>query len=96
MENRFLSSDLQLLQTGLFSDVKVTCKDRTWNLHKNILCSRSQWFDRALNGHFVESKTGVVDITNFEPSEIDCLLAYVYTGRASPGTEPVMQITCQG
>lgn len=32
--------------------MRVTCKDRTWNLHKNILCSRSVWFDKALNGNF--------------------------------------------
>ncbi|KAK3503236.1 hypothetical protein B0T13DRAFT_394127 [Neurospora crassa] len=80
MDKRFLSSDEKLLESGLFSDVVVKCGDRTWNLHKNILCSRSIWFEKALTGHFEEAKTGVVNIENFEPSAIDILIRYIYTG----------------
>ncbi|OIW26251.1 POZ domain-containing protein [Coniochaeta ligniaria NRRL 30616] len=80
MDNRFLSSDQKLLESGLFADVTVTCKGRTWQLHKNILCSRSVWFEKALNGNFLEASTGVVDITNFEPEAMDWLITYIYTG----------------
>ncbi|EAA27116.2 hypothetical protein GE21DRAFT_9561 [Neurospora crassa] len=80
MDKRFLSSDEKLLESGLFSDVVVKCGDRTWNLHKNILCSRSIWFEKALTGHFEEAKTGVVNIENFEPAAIDILIRYIYTG----------------
>ncbi|KAB5513159.1 BTB/POZ protein [Coniochaeta sp. 2T2.1] len=80
MDDRFLSADQKLLESGLFADVTVTCKGKTWNLHKNILCSRSVWFEKALNGNFVEASTGVVDITNFEPEAVDLLITYIYTG----------------
>ncbi|KAK0610665.1 BTB/POZ protein [Bombardia bombarda] len=80
MENRFLSSDEKLLESGLFSDVTVKCGDKTWNLHKNILCSRSIWFEKALTGNFEESKTGIVNIQNFYPEAIDWVVRYIYTG----------------
>ncbi|KAH8903751.1 POZ domain-containing protein [Coniochaeta sp. PMI_546] len=80
MDDRFLSADQKLLESGLFADVTVTCKDKTWQLHKNILCSRCVWFEKALNGNFVEALTGVVEITNFEPEATDWLIRYIYTG----------------
>lgn len=71
---------LRLLRTGLFSDVTVKCGDRTWSLHKNILCSRSVWFEKALTGSFEEAKTGVVEIRNFEPESVDWMVRYIYSG----------------
>ncbi|KAK3320257.1 BTB/POZ protein [Cercophora scortea] len=78
--DRFLSADAELLESGLFSDVTVTCGSKTWNLHKNILCTRSSWFKKALTGNFEESKTGRVDIKNFEPEAVEWLIRYIYTG----------------
>ncbi|KAM7202982.1 BTB/POZ fold [Naviculisporaceae sp. PSN 640] len=80
MANRFLSADEELLASGLFSDVTVRCGDRTWSLHKNILCSRSVWFAKALSGKYQESETGVVDITGFAPEAVDWVIRYIYTG----------------
>ncbi|KAK4118675.1 hypothetical protein N657DRAFT_583296 [Parathielavia appendiculata] len=80
MDNRFLSSDEKLLRTGLFSDVTLKCGDRTWQLHENIFCSRSLWFEKALTGSFQEAKTGLVEIQNFAPEAIDWLVQYIYTG----------------
>jgi hypothetical protein len=57
-----LTDATRLLRSGLFSDVTIKCGDRTWELHKNILCSRSEWFEKALTGKFKEAETGVVEI----------------------------------
>jgi hypothetical protein len=70
----------RMLRTGLFSDVTVKCGDRIWQLHKNILCTRSVWFEKALTGRFQEATTGVVEIQNFVPEAIDWLVRYLYTG----------------
>ncbi|KAK3936825.1 POZ domain-containing protein [Diplogelasinospora grovesii] len=92
MGDRFLSSDERLLESGLFSDVTVTCGDKTWKLHKNILCSRSIWFEKALNGFFEESKTGRVDIQNFGSEAIDWLVRYIYTGLCDiPNLQPSLK-----
>ncbi|KAK4209099.1 BTB/POZ protein [Rhypophila decipiens] len=80
MENRFLSSDERLLESGLFSDVMVKCGDTAWNLHKNILCSRSVWFNKALTGNYEESKTGVINISDFDPAAVGWVIRYIYTG----------------
>lgn len=89
----------RLLESGLFSDVTVRCGDRTWNLHKNILCSRSIWFEKALTGNFEEAKSGIVNIENFEPEAIDSLIRYIYTGicdipALSPTTAKTNFVSC--
>lgn len=70
----------RLLRTGLFSDVTVKCGDRTWNLHKNIICSRCDWFKKALTGQFKEASTNVIEINDFEPRLVGWLIEYLYKG----------------
>ncbi|KAI0011243.1 hypothetical protein F4779DRAFT_573948 [Xylariaceae sp. FL0662B] len=41
-----------LLETGEFSDAVVKCGQRSWKVHRAILCPRSKWFRAALAGHF--------------------------------------------
>lgn len=51
-EGQHRASDLKLLESGNFADVTVTCGDKSWKVHKIILCSRSKWFEKALTGGF--------------------------------------------
>ncbi|KAK4221137.1 BTB/POZ protein [Podospora fimiseda] len=80
-QGRFLSSDEKLFESGLFSDVTIKCGDREWKLHKNILCTRSTWFERALNGTYVEATTGIVNIQDFDPEAVNWVLRYLYSGK---------------
>lgn len=47
----FGSKDLDLLESGLFADATITCGDRTWKVHKSIIC-RCEWFKKAFAGNF--------------------------------------------
>ncbi|KAJ2901369.1 hypothetical protein MKZ38_001923 [Zalerion maritima] len=49
---RFYNHDLRLLEEGYLSDVKVSCGNETWDLHKIILCSRCLWFEKAFAAGF--------------------------------------------
>ncbi|CAJ2513228.1 Uu.00g013470.m01.CDS01 [Anthostomella pinea] len=75
-----LTHDEKLLQSGRYSDVDVKCGTMTWKAHRFILSSRCAWFDKALNGRFKEAAIGVVVIENFESTQIDALIKYLYSG----------------
>ncbi|KAI0531950.1 hypothetical protein GGR58DRAFT_507943 [Xylaria digitata] len=77
------SSDEELLMSGLFSDVTVKCGDRTWNLHRAIL-TRSPFFQKALEpNRFKESQEKHIEITEQDPSKVNWVIYFIYTGRAS-------------
>ncbi|CAJ2504189.1 Uu.00g115830.m01.CDS01 [Anthostomella pinea] len=73
--------DLDLLESGFFSDVVVKCKDREWKLHKIILYRRSEYFKKALTGGYSEARTGIIEIKEQEPEDVDQIIRYLYTGR---------------
>lgn len=54
-EAAYRAGDLRLFESGLFSDVVVGCGSRSWNLHRNILCTRSIWFQKAVGGQLMVS-----------------------------------------
>jgi len=76
-------ASLRLLETGLFADVTVKCQDTIWSLHKNILCTRSVWFEKALCGNFEEARTNVVTIGTFSSDSVHWVIRYIYTGGKS-------------
>lgn len=49
MAHSFCSEDESLFNNKRFSDAVVKCGDREWLVHKSVVCTRSTWFDKALN-----------------------------------------------
>ncbi|RYP43447.1 hypothetical protein DL770_011662 [Monosporascus sp. CRB-9-2] len=73
------AQDRRLLASKLFSDVVVRCGTRSWNLHRNILCSRSDYFRAALAGPFEEGEIREIDLREHDEETIDHLVAWIYT-----------------
>lgn len=48
----FSSADKELLESGKFADAKIIANGKTYNVHKNVLCTRNKWFRRVLEGAF--------------------------------------------
>jgi BTB/POZ domain/Ankyrin repeats (3 copies) len=63
------------------TDVTVTFQDAIFNLHSFIVCSQSDYFQRALHGSFREAQDARVDLTYMAPSLtiIQLTLQWMYT-----------------
>ncbi|ROW07264.1 hypothetical protein VMCG_03766 [Cytospora schulzeri] len=81
-KRRYMRSDILLLETGNFADAVIICGGKSWNVHKSIICSRCDWFRKALDGNFEEARTNTVTISypEFYPEYIDCFISYIYSG----------------
>jgi len=82
-----------LFDSGLFADCTVRCGDRTWKLHKHVLCKHSTFYNGAFTGDFDEAKTGVLTLSEDDPEVVDLALRFTYsenckslTGHANPIT----------
>ena len=42
----------RMFETQKFFDLTIKCRDREWNVHKNILSYRSELFAKACGGDF--------------------------------------------
>ncbi|KAK6856549.1 hypothetical protein PG995_006736 [Apiospora arundinis] len=64
----------------LFSDAKVTAGNKTWLVHRAILCSQSEYFYKAFAGHFLEATTSHLTIEGHDSKIVDVVLRFLYTG----------------
>ncbi|KAK0648059.1 hypothetical protein B0T16DRAFT_444245 [Cercophora newfieldiana] len=80
VKHRFTNSDLELLQSGKFADASVICGNKTWPVHKTILCPRSKWFERALSNPDEGGQAGVVNLTRLSLDEVETILKFIYSG----------------
>ncbi|KAK5698838.1 hypothetical protein LTR97_006486 [Elasticomyces elasticus] len=77
--NAALLTDLSTLLTSEeHTDLKIKLGDRVWNVHKAIVCARSDFFAKACKGDFKEAKDGVVEIHDDYPEVIDKMIHYIY------------------
>ncbi|KAH8787905.1 hypothetical protein F5883DRAFT_707030 [Diaporthe sp. PMI_573] len=69
-----------------FADATIIMGQKKWRVHRVIICKQSQYFKKALEGHFMEAKTKTINLTgsSFLEEEVDGLLKYLYTRQLSP------------
>lgn len=50
-------------------------------IHQELLCSKSQYFAKALTGSFEESKTGVITLDDLSPLLFRIMITWLYSGK---------------
>ncbi|KFY28492.1 hypothetical protein V493_02906 [Pseudogymnoascus sp. VKM F-4281 (FW-2241)] len=74
-----LKSMYDYLKTGTFSDLTITCGDKTWNAHRVVVCSKSSFFRAACVGNFKEAATGVINLHYNNPMAVGLMMDYLNT-----------------
>ncbi|RYO90126.1 hypothetical protein DL766_002476 [Monosporascus sp. MC13-8B] len=92
--------DLDLLRSGELSDATIICEDRTFAVHRSIICSRSEWFRAALDGPYVVAKESSVTIEEIPADKVWWLLQFIYGGaelslKDAPGFNSIFVAYCE-
>ncbi|KAI4720368.1 hypothetical protein E4T48_03316 [Aureobasidium sp. EXF-10727] len=90
-------STIRLLYSPIVT-VRVGPDKQEFCIHKELLCSKSTYFARALSGHFKEAKTCVVELEDVRVVLFRVFVAWLYTGKVAyessdPGASPKDEFT---
>ena len=69
-----------LLDENTF-DFLIYCGDDKFPVHRNILKSRSSYFNGLLSNDFAENNTGHIVIENMDSDTVKNVIEYMYSGR---------------
>ncbi|KAF8856918.1 hypothetical protein BDZ45DRAFT_653565 [Acephala macrosclerotiorum] len=64
-----------------YSDLTIKCRDKSWKVHRVIVCSQSKVLHAACMAGFKETHTGVIDLDDDDPVPVEIMLKYFYTGK---------------
>ncbi|KAH6715823.1 hypothetical protein BKA61DRAFT_334093 [Leptodontidium sp. MPI-SDFR-AT-0119] len=76
-----LDSIARCFDTEDYSDLTVKCRDRSWKVHRLIVCSQSKVLHAACTAGFKEAYTGIIDLDDDDPAPVEVMLKYFYTGK---------------
>ncbi|KAL9560968.1 hypothetical protein ACKAV7_014997 [Fusarium commune] len=69
---------VDLLKTGDYSDLVISCGKDQYRVHKAIICPRSHFFKAACDGEFKEAQTGTIDLPDDDPVAVRMMIEYLY------------------
>ncbi|KAI3573646.1 hypothetical protein IWW34DRAFT_753919 [Fusarium oxysporum f. sp. albedinis] len=90
--NQALQTALKKAEAGLYSDLKITCCNKQYQVHKAIICPRSCFFRNACENYFQESRSNVINLPEDDPEAVDSMIYYIYNGyypKMDPGTQGI-------
>ncbi|KAL8768425.1 MAG: hypothetical protein Q9209_005331 [Squamulea sp. 1 TL-2023] len=65
-------------KTDKYHDLIISCKGTEWRVHRVIVCTQSEYFEKACQTGLKEGKTGRIDLKEEDPAMIDRLVNYLY------------------
>ncbi|KAJ8130181.1 hypothetical protein O1611_g3450 [Lasiodiplodia mahajangana] len=73
-----LISFKHLYACGEYTDLVITCHGKQHQVHKAIVCPRSEFFAAACRGDMKEARTGIIDLPDDDPYVVDIMVHYFY------------------
>ncbi|KAM0717580.1 hypothetical protein Q7P37_007432 [Cladosporium fusiforme] len=67
-----------LLESGKYSDLTLKCGNRSWKVHKSVVCLRSDFFAGACDGLFKEPCTNVIDMSDDDEHALAAMIRFMY------------------
>jgi len=76
-----LQSDfIDMLESAKFTDVTFVIQEEEVAAHKNVLASRSSYFEKMFDSDMQESVSNRVEVTDVQPDTFQAVLSYLYGG----------------
>ncbi|KAH7122914.1 hypothetical protein EDB81DRAFT_951918 [Dactylonectria macrodidyma] len=70
-----------LLESGKYSDVTLICQEKSFRLHKAVICSQSPVMSAALTGNFMEAATGTLSANAYDIDTVQRMIDFFYLGK---------------
>ncbi|KAI5362582.1 Putative BTB/POZ domain-containing protein [Septoria linicola] len=74
-----LDSIRGLLGDSRYADLTITCGERKWRVHKAVVCTRCEFFAKAVDRRFKESTDNIVDLEEDPPKAVAAMMRFLYT-----------------
>ncbi|KAK5992066.1 hypothetical protein PT974_05463 [Cladobotryum mycophilum] len=75
-----IQAALKEAETGVYSDLTITCGRKEYHVHKVLLCTRSSFFKRICDGPFKEGLSNTINLPDDDPEAVDSMMCYIYNG----------------
>ncbi|KAF5685943.1 kelch repeat BTB domain-containing protein [Fusarium circinatum] len=87
--HEYLKDLPEMLKTGKYSDLTIVCGNNRYQVHRNILCARSKFFDVSCDRDFKESN-GVIELPDDDPAAVQKMIGYIYNIEYAPTTTQML------
>jgi hypothetical protein len=71
---------LELLKTGLYSDLTLACAETEFKIHKALVCPQSEFFSTCVKASFKEGQESRIELQETHPGIVALALLFMYTG----------------